>query len=57
MRTWLTGSAPAPAGRGSSTQGVPGFRTAGTATFNAFASEGTSRKRAAWYWLAHPSGR
>ncbi|MDQ2873846.1 MAG: hypothetical protein M3Y33_03100 [Actinomycetota bacterium] len=52
IRTCPAGTASATVGRGSSAQADPGFRSAGTGTLSAFASWGTSRNRAVWYWAA-----
>ena len=46
------GRASAAGGRGSSVHGEPGLRSGGTGTLSAFASCGTSRNRAVWYWAA-----
>jgi hypothetical protein len=45
-------AAAAAGGRGSSVQAAPGLRSGGTGTARVFASRGTSRNRAVWYWAA-----
>ena len=52
IRTCPAGAAPAAAGRGNSAHAAPGLRGGGTGTARAFASRGTSRNRAVWYWAA-----
>jgi hypothetical protein len=52
IRTCPADAAPAAGGRGSSVQAEPGLRSGGTGTVRDFASRGTSRNRAVWYWAA-----